>query len=141
MTSELVERIVTVFATFPTWSQERVYHHVRQQGVAVTQAQVRQAAEQSGWLRLHQTLTEQYTVDEHGLRFTRRMAGGATDGAGAGLVDTAGSEPSVAPGAAFSHQRSADADHSRWRPAVNAAQSAALAAAARTVGFRPVANP
>ena len=41
---------------------------MRQQGVAVTQAQVRQAAEQSGWLRLHQTLTEQYTVDKHGLR-------------------------------------------------------------------------
>ena len=68
LTGELVERIVTVFATFPTWSHERVYHHLRQQGVAVTQAQVQQAAEQSGWQRLRQTLVERYDLSDTALR-------------------------------------------------------------------------
>lgn len=68
LTSELVERIVTVFATFPTWGHERVYHHLRQQGVAVTQAQVQQAAEQSGWQRLRQTLVERYDLNDTALR-------------------------------------------------------------------------
>lgn len=68
LTNELVERIVTVFATFPTWSYERVYHHLRQQGVAVTQAQVQQAAEQSGWQRLRQTLVERYDLNDTALR-------------------------------------------------------------------------
>lgn len=68
LTSELVERIVTVFATFPTWSEEQVYHYVRAQGVAVTQAQVHQAAEQSGWLRLRQTLLERYELSDTALR-------------------------------------------------------------------------
>ena len=68
LTSELVERIVTVFATFPTWGHERVYHHLRQQGVAVTQAQVQQAAEQSGWQRLRQTLVERYDLNGTAMR-------------------------------------------------------------------------
>jgi transposase-like protein len=68
LTGELVERIVTVFATFPTWGYERVYHHLRQQGVAVTQAQVQQAAEQSGWQRLRQTLVERYDLSDTALR-------------------------------------------------------------------------
>ncbi len=60
LTAELVARIVEMFATFPTWSAEQVYQHLRQQGVAVTAEQVAQAAEQSGWRRLRQTLAERY---------------------------------------------------------------------------------
>jgi hypothetical protein len=62
LTGELIQRIVEVWATYPTWSAERVYQHLRQQGVAVTQAQVVQAAEQSGWQRLRQTLVERYDL-------------------------------------------------------------------------------
>ncbi len=62
LTVELVGRIVEVFASFPTWSQERVYHYLRQQGVPVTAAQVAQAAVQSGWQRLRQTLDERYEL-------------------------------------------------------------------------------
>ena len=47
LTSELVARIVEVFASFPTWSAEHVYQHLRHQGVAVTKPQVAQAAEQA----------------------------------------------------------------------------------------------
>lgn len=68
LTAELVARIVTVYATFPTWTTAQVYQHLRQQGVAVTLAQVRQAGEQSGWQRLHQTLAERYDLSGNQLR-------------------------------------------------------------------------
>jgi transposase-like protein len=68
LTAELVERIVKVFASFPTWSSGQVYQYLRQQGVAVTEAQVTQAAEQSGWRRLRQTLVERYDLAGSGWR-------------------------------------------------------------------------
>jgi Transposase IS66 family len=68
LTAELVGRIVEVFATFPTWSQDQVYHYLRQQGVPVTAAQVAQAASQSGWQRLRQTLHERYELSASALR-------------------------------------------------------------------------
>ena len=58
LTAELVGRIVEVCATFPTWGVERVYHYLRQQGLAVTEPQVQQAITQSGWRQLQQTLAE-----------------------------------------------------------------------------------
>ncbi|MBM4461523.1 MAG: transposase [Chloroflexi bacterium] len=67
LTSELVARIVAVCATFPTWGVARVYQHLRQQGVAVTEPQVQQAVEQSGWRHLQQTLRERYDLDGPGL--------------------------------------------------------------------------
>jgi hypothetical protein len=68
LTVELVERIVTVCATFPTWGVARVYQHLRQQGVAVTEPQVQQAVDQSGWRRLQQTLHARYDLAEPVLR-------------------------------------------------------------------------
>ena len=62
LTAELVGRIVEVCATFPTWGVARVYQHLRQQGVAVTEPQVQQAVEQSGWRRLQQTLSAHYDL-------------------------------------------------------------------------------
>jgi transposase-like protein len=61
-TAELVGRIVEVCATFPTWGVERVYHYLRQQGLAVTEPQVQQAITQSGWRQLQQTLAERYDL-------------------------------------------------------------------------------
>ncbi len=60
LTPELVRRVVTVCATFPQWSQERVYHYLQSQGVQVSQRQVRQAVEQSGWSTLRQALLRRY---------------------------------------------------------------------------------
>ena len=68
LTAELVGRIVEVFGSFPAWSHERVYHYLRQQGVPVTKLQVAQAAVQSGWQRLRQTLDERYEVGASALR-------------------------------------------------------------------------
>jgi len=63
LTTELVARIIEVCATFPTWGVERVYHYFRQQGVAVTEPQVQQAVQQSGWQRLQQTLRTRYDLN------------------------------------------------------------------------------
>jgi transposase-like protein len=68
LTVELVARIVEVFATFPTWSQDQVYHYLRQQGVPVTAPQVAQAAVQSGWQRLQLTLHERYALNADALQ-------------------------------------------------------------------------
>jgi hypothetical protein len=62
LTAELVGRIVEVCATFPTWGVARVYQHLRQQGLAATEAQVQQAVTQSGWQRLQQTLSTRYDL-------------------------------------------------------------------------------
>ena len=62
LTAELVERIVEVCATFPTWGVARVYQYLRAQGLAVTAPQVQQAVTQSGWQRLQQILRTRYDL-------------------------------------------------------------------------------
>ena len=62
LTAELVGRIVEVCATFPTWGVARVYQPLRQQGLAVSEPQVPQAVQQSGWQRLQQTLRTRYDL-------------------------------------------------------------------------------
>jgi len=68
LTAELVGRIVEVCATFPTWSVAQVHQYLRQQGLAVTAAQVTQAVTQSGWPRLQQTLSTRYDLTQPALR-------------------------------------------------------------------------
>ncbi len=68
LTQELVGRIVTVFVTFPWWGVEKVYHYLREQGVAVSWRQVRQAAEQSGWSQLRQELVKRYHLTAESIR-------------------------------------------------------------------------
>lgn len=60
LTVELVDRIVSVLTTFPSWSVEEVYDYLHKQGWLVTKRQVRQAAHQSGWTRLRQELKRRY---------------------------------------------------------------------------------
>jgi transposase-like protein len=60
LTPELVQRVVMVCATFPQWSQERVYRYLHSQGVQLSQRQVRQAMEQSGWSTLRRELKRRY---------------------------------------------------------------------------------
>jgi transposase-like protein len=68
LTLELRERIIGVFAAFPWWRMERVYEHLRQQGVAVSYAQVRQAAQESGWRQLRQALEKRYRLTAEDFR-------------------------------------------------------------------------
>jgi transposase-like protein len=60
LTAELRARIVGVLGTFPWWDMQAVYEYLRQQGVAVTYEQVRQAAQESGWRHLRETLAQRY---------------------------------------------------------------------------------
>ncbi|MFQ6016538.1 MAG: hypothetical protein ACE5NP_13980, partial [Anaerolineae bacterium] len=68
LTGELMARIVAVFATFPWWGVKKVYQHLREQGVAVSERQVRQAAEQSGWSQLRQELVKRYHLTAESIR-------------------------------------------------------------------------
>ncbi len=68
LTNDLVERIVTVCATFPTWNMARVYQYLHQEGLAVTLAQVQEAVARSGWCQLQQTLAERYSLSESTMR-------------------------------------------------------------------------
>lgn len=68
LSQELMGRIVEVFATFPWWGVERVYQYLREQGVPVSERQVRQAAEQSGWSRLRQELVKRYHLTAESIR-------------------------------------------------------------------------
>jgi len=68
LTQEVQARIVAVFATFPWWGVERVYEYLREQGVAVSQRQVRQAAEQSGWSQLRAALVQRYHLSAESFR-------------------------------------------------------------------------
>ena len=47
---------------------KKVYEHLREQGVAVSERQVRQAAEQSGWSQLRQELVKRYHLTAEGIR-------------------------------------------------------------------------
>jgi transposase-like protein len=68
LTRELMVRIVEVFASFPWWGVEKVYRHLREQGVAVSERQVQQAAKQSGWSRLRQELVKRYHLTAESIR-------------------------------------------------------------------------
>ena len=63
LTPELVQRIVTVFATFPTWASEQVYEHLHKQGSKVSYTQVEQASQESGWKQLSTTLRERFDLN------------------------------------------------------------------------------
>jgi transposase-like protein len=59
LTADLRQRIVAVFASHPWWSMQEVYDHLRDE-VKVTYEQVRQAARESGWRQLRETLAQRY---------------------------------------------------------------------------------
>jgi transposase-like protein len=68
LTWDLIARIVAVFVTFPWWGVAKVYQYLRQQGVEVTERQVRQAAEQSGWSQFRQAWVKRYHLSADNLR-------------------------------------------------------------------------
>lgn len=68
LTLELQAQIVRIFAQFPWWGVEKVYQHLCQQDVAVSQRQVRQAAEESGWSLLRKELRKRYHLTAESFR-------------------------------------------------------------------------
>jgi transposase-like protein len=49
LTVELQQRIIEAWARWPSWGIERVHRFLVEHGVTVTESQVRQAAQESGW--------------------------------------------------------------------------------------------
>jgi hypothetical protein len=68
LTSEVRSEIIGVCAAFPWWGSQEVYAHLRQQGQAITYAQVRQVFEESGWGQLRQELQRRYQVKADSFR-------------------------------------------------------------------------
>lgn len=62
LTLEVQGRVVAVFAQFPWWGVEQVYDYLQQQGEKVSQRQVRQAAQESGWTLLRAELQRRYHI-------------------------------------------------------------------------------
>jgi transposase-like protein len=56
LTLELQQRIIETWARWPNWGVEQVHRLLVQQGVTVTESQVRQAAQESGWQLVRRAL-------------------------------------------------------------------------------------
>ncbi len=68
LTVELRHQIVDVLARFPWRGVDWVYTYLREQGVAVTHDQVKQAARDSGWARLRLTLRRFFVLSPDCIR-------------------------------------------------------------------------
>jgi transposase-like protein len=68
LTWDSIGRIVDVCVTFPRWGVTKVYCYLRQHGVQVTEPQVRQAMEQSGWSRFRRAWVRRYCLTADSLR-------------------------------------------------------------------------
>lgn len=68
LTTEVRTRIIQVFAAFPWWGVAQVYAHLQAQAQAITERQVRQTAEESGWSQLRQELVRRYHLSADSFR-------------------------------------------------------------------------
>jgi hypothetical protein len=68
LTTEVRTRIIQVCAAFPWWGVAQVYAHLQAQGQAITERQVRQTAEESGWSQLRQELQRRYHLSADSFR-------------------------------------------------------------------------
>jgi hypothetical protein len=68
LTTEVRTRVIQVFAAFPWWGVAQVYSHLQAQGQAMTERQVRQTAEESGWSQLRQELQRRYHLSADSFR-------------------------------------------------------------------------
>lgn len=68
LTLELQDQIVSTFAKFPWWGLEKVHHYLNERGIKVSHRQVRQAAEESGFLKLRTELRKKYVISAENFR-------------------------------------------------------------------------
>ncbi|MBM3135664.1 MAG: transposase [Chloroflexi bacterium] len=69
LTLELQQRVIQTFARFPWLSDEAVWQHLQGQGVDVSQSQVHQAAQESGWSFLRERLQPCFHLGADGCHF------------------------------------------------------------------------
>ena len=68
LTLEIQEKIIKAWARVPSWGVEQVHRLLVEQGLAVTESQVRQAAHESGWQAVRSVLAQLYVQHAEGLR-------------------------------------------------------------------------
>lgn len=68
LTLETKERVINTFATFPWWGNRKVHQYLQKQGLKVSHSQVKQAARESGWLKLRQKLRERFVISADSFR-------------------------------------------------------------------------
>ena len=68
LTLELQQKIIEAWARVPRWGIEQVHRLLVQQGLAVTQSQVRQAAHESGWQVVRSVLGQMCVQQAHELK-------------------------------------------------------------------------
>jgi hypothetical protein len=68
LTLEVQQRVIDTWVQFPWWGAERLWKHLKAQGDKIPLSQVRQAAQESGWSVLRQSLRRVYAVSEESFR-------------------------------------------------------------------------
>jgi transposase-like protein len=68
LTLEVQQRIIDTWVQFPWWGAERLWKHLKAQGDKIPLSQVRQAAQESGWSVLRQSLRRVYVISEASFR-------------------------------------------------------------------------
>jgi hypothetical protein len=68
LTLELQQRVINSWVKFPWWGAARLWRHLHTQGERISRSQVRQAAQESGWLTLRQRLCQIYTISAASFR-------------------------------------------------------------------------
>ena len=68
LTLEVQQRIIDTWVQFPWWGAERLWEHLKAQGEEITLSQVQQAAAESGWSVLRESLRRVYVLSEASFR-------------------------------------------------------------------------
>jgi transposase-like protein len=68
LTLEVQQRVIDSWVQFPWWGAERLWAHLQAQGEQIPLSHVRQAAQESGWSVLRQSLCRVYAISEASFR-------------------------------------------------------------------------
>ena len=68
LTLEAQQRIIDTWVLFPWWGAERLWQHLKAQGAAIPLSHVQQAAQESGWSVLRDSLRRVYAISEASFR-------------------------------------------------------------------------
>ena len=68
LTLEIQQRIIAVWVQFPWWGAQRLWAHLREQGMRIPLSQVQQAARESGWSVLRRRLQRVYAISADSFR-------------------------------------------------------------------------
>ena len=68
LTLEVQQRVIDAWVQFPWWGTERLWEHLKAQGEEIPLSHVQQAAQESGWSVLRESLRRVYAISEASFR-------------------------------------------------------------------------